>query len=230
MIYLMLAFGLLIGIAHYFSRRLKMEGPNKMKLLSLSSGVFITYLFLHMFPELYEIDVMLNKTSLVFVLIGFSIFHILEKYIYKHSKSTNTLKRELKEVHAVSLFIYYFVIGIAIVNLGEYIGTLEMILFIVPVLVHAALSSISFGETHAVAKGAPIIRLFVSSSTLLGILMAYSLGILRIAHYAIVGSILGMLLYITIVDSIPKEKEGEPAYFLLGVVIYAIIIGFSWSI
>ncbi len=230
MIYLMLVFGVMIGVIHYSSSRMRLHGPNKMRLLSLSSGVFITYLFLHMFPELYEIDVMLNKTSLVFVLIGFSIFHILEKYIYRHTKSTNVLKRELKEVHAVSLFIYYFVIGIAIVNLGEYIGTLEMILFIVPVMMHAALSSISFGETHAVTKGAPIIRLMVSSSTLLGILMTYIIGVMRIAHYAIVGSVLGMLLYITIVDSIPKEKEGDPAFFLLGVIVYSIIIGVSWTI
>jgi len=37
---------------------------------------------------------MLNKISLMFVLIGFTIFHILEKHIYKHNKDTKTLKSD----------------------------------------------------------------------------------------------------------------------------------------
>ena len=230
MITLLLAFGLIIGVVHYFSERVSIKENNRMKFVSFTSGILITYLFLHLFPSLFDGGLFLNRISLVFLLVGFTIFHVVEKYVYKHSKSTENLKKELKEAHTISLFIYYIVMGIVIFNIAKFAGILDVTLFFIPVLFHAALSSISFSGLHAVIRGNFTVKIFISASTLIGMLIAFFLEIPHLVHIALMGSVIGMLLYITIVDSIPKEREGTPEFFLIGIGLYSIIIALSWII
>jgi len=228
MIYLLLFFGFVLGVTHYWSERINTKSVGRMKAVSFTAGILITYLFLHLFPTLYESGFMLNRVSLVFVLVGFAIFHALEKYIYQHSKSTKILKMELRGVHTISLFVYYLVMGIVLVSIWRDVSELAASLFFVPLLLHAALSSTSFSELHDVVR-IPTVKFLLSFSTLIGILVGYYVVIAQTAHYVMMGSIIGMLLYVTIVDSIPKEREGRPGFFLLGVIIYSAIIAFAWT-
>ena len=230
MLFLLLFYGLVLGVTHYFSEKVNIKGVNRMRMVSFTAGILITYLFLHMFPVLFESDIILNRISLVFVLVGFAVFHALEKHIYQHSKSTEVLKKELKETHTISLFAYYMVMGMALVNIGRYTGMLNVTLFFVPLLLHAALSSISFSELHSMVRDRPEIKFLLSISTILGMLVAYYTGVFQAIQHMLMGSVIGMLLYITIVDSVPKEREGSPVSFLLGVAIYAVIIGFLWTL
>jgi hypothetical protein len=230
MLAMLLLFGVILGTVHYFSERFNFKDIKKMIGVSFTAGILITYLFLELFPTLLEVGGAFNRISLVFVLVGFTIFHVIEKYIYQHSKSTKTLKRELKEIHTISLFIYYLVLGMVLANISEFVGLQAAILFFMPLLLHAALSSISLSELHGVIRGNTTIKFLLSFSTLIGILFATFFEIVQSLHQALMGSIIGMLLYVTIVDSIPKEREGRPGFFLLGVILYAAIIALTWTL
>jgi len=226
----LLFFGVLIGVVHYFSERINIKGSIRMGAVSFTAGILITYLFLELFPGLFETGTVFSRVSLVFMLVGFTVFHILEKFIYQHSKSTDVLKKELKEVHTLSLFVYYIVMGMVIANIGMSVGMGKATLFFIPVLLHAALSSISMSELHDIIRGKATLKFLLSFSVLIGILIAHYLEFVQSINNVLMGSIIGMFLYVTIVDSIPKERKGRPAYFLLGVIVYASIIAFTWGL
>ena len=85
-----------------------------MKNISFAAGIFITFLFLEMFPLLFQQSFSFTQISLIFMLFGFSLFHIIQKYEYKHV-SRKRLRKEIKELHSLAFFIYHFVVGIILV-------------------------------------------------------------------------------------------------------------------
>lgn len=213
-------YGAVLGVVHYLSERLSAKGGRK--LVSFSSGTFVSYLVLHLLPGLVVNDLFLTRISLVFVLIGFCLFHLIERHIYNHKKSGD-LKRELKEVHSLAFFVWHFIIGVTLYFISQ--DLLAGILLFIPLVLVTAASSISLGEIHGRIRENKFVKVFLSLSTLLGILAApifsgFSINIL-------LGLISGALLYVVMVDSIQKERS-HPAFFTLGVAVYALVIGVTW--
>lgn len=222
--------GLILAIVHFLSEKLHLlKRMHRMKFVSFSGGVFITYIFLHLFPTLFWDDITLSRVSLVFLLIGFSTFHLLEKYIYRHGHADREeVKRELKEAHAVAFFAYHFIVGIIFVNILERLGTLDSILFFIPLAFITAVSSLSLKGIHGRVRQNFLVKLFLSISTLLGIVTALTFTLPTMLDSALLGYVIGALLFIVIVDSIPRERRGEPMFFILGIVLYSFLIGITW--
>ncbi len=108
-----LGMGLLLGIVHFFSEKLKPEeGAKHYRIVSFAAGISIAYLFLDLLPHTYEAAIHLKNWVFLFLLLGFVIFHLAEKYIYQHSDQKK-LELELKEIHSI-FFIYYFLVGIVL--------------------------------------------------------------------------------------------------------------------
>nr|NIO19738.1 hypothetical protein [Candidatus Aenigmarchaeota archaeon] len=124
-------------------------------------------------------------------------------------------------------FVYHFVIGILLVELVT-INFISGLLFFIPILFHTAVSSASLKGIHVSIRERIILKIILSCSTLFGVLLAYSVLIPLNVLHALLGFIVGSLLYIVIRDSIPKETVGKAIYFVLGVVVYTLIIGFAW--
>jgi hypothetical protein len=217
------AFGLTLVIIHYLSDRFHVSTFfDQVKTTSFTAGIFLTYIILHLFPQIYIGNIFLTRTSLIFVLLGFTIFHLVEKYIYKHSKSVDELKDELHKQHSVSFFLYHFVLGIVLVNLST--NLINGILFFIPILSYTALSSISLKEIHGKVKDRRLLKIVLSSSTFLGILfgLVYQLDILT--YSSIIGLVAGSLLFMAAIDLLPKRSDGAPKYFILGLMFYTLLI------
>jgi hypothetical protein len=101
-------------------------------------------------------------------------------------------------------------------------------LFFIPVLFFTAVSRISLKELHILVRQKGPVKLLLSISTLLGIVLAMNVSVPLIVYDALLGFIVGSMLHIIIMDAIPKEREGNPAYFVLGVVIYILLITLTW--
>lgn len=224
---LSILFGLIISFVHYISGRMRVAySQHRQKTISLTAGVFIAYIFLHMFPNLYEPG--MSRISMLFVLVGFSLFHILEKHAYKHGPKKMVL-RELRREHSIAFFIYHFFIGILLYSLLQK-DVVTGVLFFVPILSFTAISSISMREIHEMVRESRVVRAALSVSTLFGAALARYLPMSTLLYQSIFGFVVGTLLYIVIIDSIPREREGSPAFFALGVVLYSIIIYTTWLI
>jgi len=224
---LALIFAIAISIAHYYAETLHLH-KQRDKIRSLAAGVLMAFLILDLFPRLFLNVSLVNNSLFLFILIGFSLLHLVEKYIYQHASKNKKLK-ELREVHAVIFFIYFTFIGILIVNITNQ-SPIGGLLFFIPLLFHTTIGTISMKEIHSTMKENKLIRLSLSVSPLIGLLIATYFFIPPIINHSLLALISGVLLYIITREVIPKENKGDPIDFLLGVSIYSIVIVFTWII
>lgn len=215
-------YGLALGIVHYLSDRLAFRGGRK--LISFSSGTFVSYLILHLIPGLIVNDLFLTRVSLAFVLAGFCLLHLIERHVYNHKKSGD-VRRELKEVHSIAFFFWHFTVGVALFWVSQ--DFLAGLLLFIPLVLITAAGSISLGEVHGRVRERKAVKIFLSLSTLLGILAGPFFS--QVSIEILLGLISGILLYVVMVDSIQRERS-HPAFFTLGVAVYALVIGLTWIV
>jgi zinc transporter ZupT len=216
-----LGLGALIGGAHFFGEKLKIDRNTKpYRIISFAAGISIAYLFLDLLPHVYEAASILKNGVFIFLLLGFATVHLVEKYIYQHA-DVQKLTKELKAVHAVTFFLYYFMIGIVLKGKIQ-ADILESVLFIIPVTLHAGLSTSSLSEIHGMIKENIIIRVLLSSAPLFGILFARAILIPEVAENIMVSLIAGILLYVMVKEFLPEKKKGQPAFFIVGLILFTV--------
>ncbi len=188
------------------------------QLVSFSAGLFIAFIFLVLLPELVEGASLMGEKVFVFLLAGFVLFHVMEKYIYQHVKNKDVLLRELAEVHAAGFFIDHFVVGAALffaINSPQI--ELGFLLFI-PLFLHTISSGISLTHIDEHFQNR-IISITLAASPLIGALFAFLLNPARHIFLAIFAFVVGALLYVVIRDMLPEGSKGNPLFFVLGLIL-----------
>lgn len=220
---LAIVFGIILTFAHYLSDKFHIiTHKNRMKILSFSAGISITYIFLYLFPELFQGVQYLSRLIFLFVLIGFIGLHIIEAHIFRE-KTKSKIQKELKEVHSLSFFIYHLIVGIALFNITS-INPIAGLLLFLPILLHTITSSISLREIHAHIKEKAIIKFILEASTLIGILIASFVFIPPYLYNAFIGFVVGALLYVVVRDMMPKGGKGNPLFLVGGSIVYLILL------
>ena len=216
-------FSLVLGAVHFWNEKIFFKKRTlEIGVRSFIAGISVAYIFLYLLPDLYRGVTYLNQWIFVFILLGFSLVHFLEKYFYQHEKGEELLFR-FKEVHYIIFLLYYFLLGAILVNLLE-LSIWKGLLFYLPILFYAAVSRISFAEVHIHIRARKNLRLLLSLSALFGVLAsAFILG-QALLYNILLAFVIGAFLYIAIKDFIPKEAKGRPEYFLLGSGLYTAFI------
>ncbi len=218
-IFLALGLGVLLGLVHFFSENLEpKEGLKHYRIISFAAGISIAYLFLDLLPQTYEAAVHLKQMVFVFLLLGFAIFHLAEKFAYQHSDQ-DKLARELKEIHSISFFAYYFLVGIVLKDKIQ-ISMLEGSLFMIPIVLHAGLSTASLARIHGEIRESTFIKIALSLSTLLGVIFAILIHVPSVINNILISFIAGILLYIIVNEFLPEKKKGQPIFFLIGLALF----------
>jgi zinc transporter ZupT len=216
-----LALGILIGVVHFFSENIRpAEGQVRNRVVSFAAGISIAYLFLRLLPETYKAASLLQEWVFAFLLAGFAIFHLVEKFTYKHAER-DKLMRELKEIHSVSFFVYYFTVGIVLEGFMR-ISLLDGTLFAVPVGLHAALSSASLSEIHGEVRESLLVKIVLSLSTIVGVAFAAVVGVHGLARNILVSLIAGVMLYIIVKEFLPERERGQPVFLVVGLVLFSV--------
>ncbi|MBI2176415.1 hypothetical protein HYU40_03665 [Candidatus Woesearchaeota archaeon] len=219
----LLLFPLLLGMAQFLSDRINIERSRfRQHLASFGAAIAITYLLLVLLPEAYSSG--FTVPAYVPLLLGFVAIHLLEKFVYKKFSgrySLHKLRTYHDELHAAIIFSYHFMLGAILMDLlaGDFRAG---VLFVPPLLMFTTIGNWSVHH-HYVTQNHPL-RLLLASSTLLGslstLVFAYPASLQRL-FISLVG---GILLFIIVRESLPKEKEGKPALFVLGVAAYTLLI------
>ena len=225
MVYAALVFGLVLGIAHYLSDGFHYH-KNKWKIISFGAGVMLSYLILDLFPRLYLGVSFLNNFIFLLVLLGFALLHLVEKYIYQHASKNKKLK-ELRLMHSMIFFVYYAILGIILKNITD-INLRDGFLLFLPLIFHTTLGAASLNEIHHTIIRNKLLRLLLSASPLIGVLVASFFSISQMVNHMLIAFISGILLFIVIREVIPKESQGDPLDFLLGMIVYSILIIITW--
>lgn len=220
---LALVFSIILAIVHFWSEKLNIT--NKLwniRAVSFIAGISVTYAFLYLLPEAYQSFETQGKFVFIFIIMGFTLVHITEKYIYKH-QSSDRLLHSLKEVHSIAFFFYYLLLGAILVDIA-YQGAVQATLFFIPLLFYGAVGFVSLDKIHRKVSERGPLKFALSLSAIIGVLISDLLLQTGVIFDAIFALVIGGFIYIALIDFVPRERRGEPAFFVLGVFIYTILI------
>lgn len=221
--FLPIIYSIILGAVHFFNEKIQIRQEYvRVRVISFIAGISVTYMFLILLPEVYKGFEIFDRVIFVSLLAGFTIAHVTEKYIYQHS-APQSLKESLSGVHSVAFFLYYLFIGVILVRLNQ-INALNAVLFFLPVMFYSAVGLLSLEKIHAKIWERPSVKLFLATSTLVGVLFAdYILQFSALFDF-LFAFVIGTFLYTALIDFVPREAKGRPEYFTLGVLIYTLVI------
>jgi hypothetical protein len=209
----------LLSTIHYFSERYSQHIERwHTEILSFSSGLFITLIFLHLLPEFVKGIEFTGQKVFLLMLIGFVSFHVLEKFLYQHIKNKKELLTNLAELHAIGFFLNHFVIGMVLFFVLSVSDLVVGIFIFIPLLLHTFSSALSLNHIfeHFHSKSLEII---LSLSPVLGMVFVHFLKPHFYLFYGFFSLVLGAIIYIVIRDLMPYGKKGNLVFFLIGLSI-----------
>ncbi len=212
--------GLTMSFAHHFRNKLvKNLRAEQNRLLSFSAGVSITYLFLEFLPYFSEGAARLGRNMFFFILLGFVLIHLAEKYIRLHFFRSK-LRRELALEKAAVSFTYHFLVGVLLAGFARE-NPFEALLFFVPVFLHTTFSAVSLDVSKS-----QLVRLVLASSTFLGVVFSTFVfpEISEFTRFALIGFIIGFFSYTVIRNALPLGRKGAPSYMVVGVLSYVLFL------
>jgi hypothetical protein len=220
-------FALALGLAHFIQPKVldpdRVHGKVRERLSSFTAGFSVAYLFLWLLPETFAGATPYRLGLFLAMLIGFSLLHLTEQFIYIHDHARRRkLLRDLAVEHSAVFFIYYTLVGISLAFLADQ-RTLHATLFFVPILLHSFFSRAALGEVHGRMREQPLIQLLLAGSALTGVALASAGLIPPTASGLLFGLIVGAFFYVVIKDLLPENHHGLPRWFFAGAALMAII-------
>jgi hypothetical protein len=219
------ALALILSVVDFITEGLFLrESQWKMKFISASAGVSVAYIFLILLPEIYTGAMQVSRVLFLSVLFGFGIFHLIEKYI-RQNFTGPALRKEHKLIHSSTSFFYFFVVGFILVKLSQPSNPLPGILLFIPILLHIVIDSLPRRTTNK-----HHLRAISASAPFIGSLFALVIDMGVAGNTALLGIVGGALLYTVVRESLPRERQGKPLYFLTGLLAYTVFILMLWNV
>lgn len=221
--------------SNYFVRLTK----RKYFWLSFSGGISVSYVFIHIFPELSNAQSYISKIDNPIVdffdyhiylisLIGFILFYGLDSAA-RISKANNVKKnnKDYAEgnvflVHLISFAIYNFQIGYFLLH-RETPGLQSLIFFFIAMATHIMVNDNSLRnhfKHNYLSNGRWILSAAVLSGWICGIFFDVSKLVLDIMFAFIAG---GMILNI-IKEELPDERQSKFFGFATGCAVYSLLL------
>ena len=216
---------LILSIVDFFTEGLFSKASSfKMKFISASAGVSVSYIFLILLPEIYKGAMAINRLLFLAILFGFCAFHIIEKYI-RPNFTGPALRKEHQAVHSTTSFAYFFVVGFLLVKLVESSGSISALLLFIPIMLHIIIDSLPRRHTKI-----HYLRALSASSPFLGAILASFVDVGPMGNVILLGIVGGALLYTVVRESLPRDREGRPMYFVTGLLSFTVVILLLWNI
>ncbi|MBD3310006.1 hypothetical protein GF351_02195 [Candidatus Woesearchaeota archaeon] len=227
-----IVFAVLIAIAHYWSDRFcKVCREFGEQMFSFVAGIATVYVFLGLYPEFYRQARFLSPYAMTSVLLGFAVLYVVDKEIYRKT-SRSERRFDLEMAHGVGLMAYYLVVGIALYRLTE-VSVRSGVLFFIPVFIYSGISAMSlYGLRLTDARKTELsyLEMMQGFCVLAGAFIAQFFFIPSSFMIYLVGLVAGILTYVVFRDMLPKGKQGEPLYFVVGGAIYLVLIAVLWTL
>jgi hypothetical protein len=229
-------------IIHILSKRLHfLRYSPRHVFLSFSSGVAVSYVFVHLLPELNEyqkeledklpshIWMIIEDHIYIVALIGLVIFYGLEVLGRKkdNSEKHEANSRESKQrfrLHMATFFFYNAVIGYLMVR-GEYEGLIETLLFFVAMGVHFITNDRSLRELHKEVYDR-IGRWLLAGAILVGWSIGAFIEIEDVIVSLLTAFLAGGIILNVLKDELPEDQQSNLPAFLIGIVSYTSLLVF----
>ncbi len=226
-IVIIIIIAVVMGLTDFFGHKISsLIGEHRDAVLSFSAGLLISLLFLILVP-----DVIVNGVTellFLFMLVGFLLMHLVEKYIYRHVSHKQELLEDLKIVHIIGFGLDNFLIGFIIASLVE-LDFSVVITLSVPLFLQMLTSSISLDsiDTRLNDKYSKII---LSVLPIAGAILGIVLELEYLLTNYILAFVLGILFYMIIRDVLPQGRKGSSLLFFAGnlITIFFFLFRIHW--
>ena len=233
---LVLGFFIIIGafLMHIF------ENKERFLVISLSMafGVMASLIFLELLPESFEIfnekysSIISIAMILIFSIIGFLILKILDKFIPDHEDDDEASLIHVGIVSSISIILHNIIEGMAIYNTFNTSINLGILLSIGVGLHNIPLGMVlssTFYKSLSNKKKSNVIIFLISTSTFVGgLIMCIFNNVFK--NEFIIGLLLsitvGMLVYINIIEILPKLIKSKDKKMIITSIIVGILILF----
>lgn len=233
---LVLGFFIIIGafLMHIF------ENKERFLVISLSMafGVMASLIFLELLPESFEIfnekysSIISIVMILIFSIIGFLILKILDKFIPDHEDDDEANLIHVGIVSSIAIILHNIIEGMAIYNTFNTSINLGILLSIGVGLHNIPLGMVlssTFYKSLSNKKKSNVIIFLISTSTFVGgLIMCIFNNVFK--NEFIIGLLLsitvGMLVYINIIEILPKLIKSKDKKMIITSIIVGILILF----
>lgn len=233
---LVLGFFIIIGafLMHIF------ENKERFLVISLSMafGVMASLIFLELLPESFEIfnekysSIISIAMILIFSIIGFLILKILDKFISDHEDDDEANLIHVGIVSSIAIILHNVIEGMAIYNTFNTSINLGILLSIGVGLHNIPLGMVlssTFYKSLSNKKKSNVIIFLISTSTFVGgLIMCIFNNVFK--NEFIIGLLLsitvGMLVYINIIEILPKLIKSKDKKMIITSIIVGILILF----
>ena len=233
---LVLGFFIIIGafLMHIF------ENKERFLVISLSMafGVMASLIFLELLPESFEIfnekySIIISIAMiLIFSIIGFLILKILDKFIPDHEDDDEANLIHVGIVSSIAIILHNIIEGMAIYNTFNTSINLGILLSIGVGLHNIPLGMVlssTFYKSLSNKKKSNVIIFLISTSTFVGgLIMCIFNNVFK--NEFIIGLLLsitvGMLVYINIIEILPKLIKSKDKKMIITSIIVGILILF----
>lgn len=206
-----------LALVHFLARGADLHLHRFSNLVkSLAAGFSVTYVFLFLLPELYLYQTITSINLSAVMMMGFTLFHGAHKYVYR-AKHHDFSRLFLDEIHLVSSTLYNLLISFTLTQLIRVDAINAWILAWV-VVIHILLSEITHASTTSNKSNVWKTRLIVLANLVGGFVGL--IGSLPVSFVAVIYALtVGSLVYISIREELPRDSQGKPLMFVLGVAI-----------
>lgn len=206
--------------------------------LSMAFGVMVSLIFLELLPESFEIfnekysSIISIAMILIFSIIGFLILKILDKFIPDHEDDDEANLIHVGIVSSISIILHNIIEGMAIYNTFNTSINLGILLSIGVGLHNIPLGMVlssTFYKSLSNKKKSNVIIFLISTSTFVGgLIMCIFNNVFK--NEFIIGLLLsitvGMLVYINIIEILPKLIKSKDKKMIITSIIVGILILF----
>lgn len=206
----------ILGVTDFIGHRISgLAAGHRDSVLSFSAGLLISLLFLILVPDVISNGV--SEILFFFMLVGFLLMHLAEKYIYKHMTNKQELLEDLKVVHIIGFGLDNFLIGFIIASLIE-LDFSVVITLSFPLFLQMLTSSISLDsiDTRLKEKYSKYSKIILSVLPLLGAILGIVLEFEHLITNYLLAFVLGILFYIIVRDVLPQGRKGSSVLFFSG--------------
>lgn len=232
---------LILALVHFFAFKLQFSNIPRSKWLSAAGGISVSYVFVHLLPELQEWQNKFeeeNQEALQYLkhhlylvaLLGLAIFYGLERAAKlsneSHRKPAEKEKQDTEGnifwVHIGSFSLYNALIGYLLVyrNTSSVVG---LLFFVVAMVTHFLVndhSLIHHYRERYFHKGRFLVAFSILGGWLLGFLTEVSETVVATLFALVAGSVILNVLK----EELPEERKSNFWAFLIGLILYSAML------
>lgn len=237
MFWLSLIFVILFAFTHYTAKYMSFlsEIPRS-RYLSFAGGIAVSYVFLHLLPEVSESQEVLHEAGVftflsnhayVLALLGLFLFYALDQRVKTKKRAVRQGMEDESSVfwiHVASFFFYNALIGYLLIK-EEFHSVLEMSLYFVAMLVHFVTVDHNLRSEHKEVYdryGRWVLSIAIIFGWFVGVVTELSDYIVSL----LVAFLAGGIILNVIKEELPEEKESSLGAFALGIIGYSLLLLF----